>query len=53
MSIAEIGTISKKKAKVFPKVIIGTMNYHNNDKYEGEWANDQKNGEGKFAEIKV
>ena len=43
-----IGFQIKEKGKVNIDYIIGSCDYNNNDKYNGNWANDMKNGHGKL-----
>lgn len=33
-------------AKVFEKEKVGTLVYANGDKYDGDWSEDKKEGEG-------
>ena len=44
-----IGKMMQRMERVFlNKNTIGIMEYPNGDKYEGDFANDQKNGQGKY-----
>ena len=36
----------KNKEEVLRLVILGVLNYNNNEKYDGEWKNDLKDGKG-------
>ena len=36
----------KNKEEVLRIVILGVLNYNNNEKYDGEWKNDLKDGKG-------
>ena len=40
-----------KKEKVFNNYIIGTMKYHNNDSYSGEWKQGVPEGNGKSLKL--
>jgi len=42
----EIGKRMRKKGVVDWDVIVGTYYYLHGEKYEGEWKNDEKDGEG-------
>ena len=39
------------QVKAGKKLGYGIMTFSNNDRYEGEWANNQMNGHGVFSEI--
>lgn len=45
-TIMGIGRRIRRREKVRLSLIVGTQYYANGDKYEGDWSNDMRNGEG-------
>ena len=46
----EIGWMMNGMGKVrIEREVLGTSEYSNGDKYEGEWRGDKKNGRGRIS----